>query len=271
MKHRSWNVLQMLSTIVTSPPTATTSRSLRRPWLLVTALTLLLILGIGAWRTMHRASAVDRFWDSFGGPTGQVLLVMPALARTPQALPQYHFEAESLSLEDAEVASHISNQLNSRKAEAHLVLATGVDLLRLRSNPFVLIGAMDNIWTMRLAQSLPLVFRRSDDRRYGSIVDRENSAISWTEDFSVPNSQIPQDYGIVARFTDATTGQTALLIAGISAEGTLAAGEAVTDPRYLAMVLKAAGNARGGFEAVIETRVIDGEPGPPSIIAMRTW
>ena len=112
---------------------------------------------------------------------------------------------------------------------------------------------------------------RSDDRRYGRIVDRKKPAISWTEDFSIPNAMIPQDYGIIARFTDPTTEQPTVLIAGISAEGTLAAGEAVTTPRYLDMLLKAAGNPSGGFEAVIETRVIDGRSGPPAIVAMRTW
>jgi hypothetical protein len=62
-----------------------------------------------------------------------------------------------------------------------------------------------------------------------------------------------------------------VLIAGISAEGTLAAGEAVTTPKYLDMLLKAAGHPPNGFEAVIETRVIDGQSGPPRIVAMRTW
>ena len=231
----------------------------------------LMVVGIVAWRGAYRQDAVDRFWNTFGAPSRQVLLVLPALSRAPQALPTYHFEAESVAIEDAEVASRISNELSARKLNAHLVLASSVDLARLRSNPFVLIGALDNVWSMRLSQSLPFAFERSQDRRYGRIVDRKNSNIAWTEDFSVPNTQIPQDYGIIARFTDPTTEQPALLIAGISAEGTLAAGEAVSDPRYLDMLLKAAGNPHGGFEAVIQTRVIEGESGPPQIVAMRTW
>jgi hypothetical protein len=239
--------------------------------LLGAGLVALLVVGIVAWRGTYRQSAVDRFWSTFGAPSRQVLLVLPALSRAPQALPTFHFEAESVAIEDAEVASRISNELNARKLNSHLVLATSVDLEQLRSNPFVLIGALDNIWSMRLSQSLPFAFERSQDRRYGRIVDRKNPNVAWTEDFSVPNTQIPQDYGIIARFTDSTTEQPALLIAGISAEGTLAAGEAVSDSRYLDMLLKAAGNPHGGFEAVIQTRVIEGESGPPQIVAMRTW
>ncbi len=233
------------------------------------------LVGIIAWRIAVRQTSVDRFWSSLTDSSKQVLIVLPALSRAPQPVPQtvplYHFEAESVAIEDAKVATRISNELKLRKFDSHLALATAASLSDLRSNPFVLIGAMDNVWTMRLSQTLPFAFERSDDRRYGRIVDRKNPSIFWSEDFSIPNAQIPQDYGIIARFTDPTTEQPAVLIAGISAEGTLAAGEAVTTPRYLDMLLKAAGNPSGGFEAVIETKVIDGRSGPPNIVAMRTW
>lgn len=241
------------------------------PWAILAVVLCVGLAGFFAWRGATRLTSVDRFWNTFTDPSKQVLIVLPALSRVPQALPQYHFEAESVAIEDAEVATGISSELKSRRFNSRLALATGVSLSDLRGNPFVLIGAMDNVWTMRLSQTLPFAFERSDDRRYGRIVDRKDSSKSWSEDFSVPNSQIPQDYGIIARFTDSTTEQPTVLIAGISAEGTLAAGEAVTTPRHLDMLLKAAGNPPNGFEAVIETRVIGGQSGPPQIVAMRTW
>ena len=262
-----------VATAVVEPVTTTASPSRSFGWAAWSLAVLVVLLGAGfvAWRSTARQTSVDRFWNSFTDPSKQVLIVLPALSRVPQALPQYHFEAESVAIEDAEVATRVSNELKLRKFNSHLVLASAASLSDLRSNPFVLIGALDNVWTMRLSQSLPLAFVRSDDRRYGRIVDRKKPAISWTEDFSIPNAMIPQDYGIIARFTDPTTEQPTVLIAGISAEGTLAAGEAVTTPRYLDMLLKAAGNPSGGFEAVIETRVIDGRSGPPEIVAMRSW
>ncbi len=239
-------------------------------WSLAASLVLLVGM-IAAWRITTRLTSVDQFWKTFSDPSKQVLIVLPALSRAPQPAQLYHFEAESVAIEDAEVASRISSELRLRNFNSHLVLATTATLSDLRNSPFVLIGALDNVWTMRLSQSLPFAFERSEDRRYGSIVDRKDPSISWTEDFSVPNAKIPQDYGIVARFTDTTTDQPTVLIAGISAEGTLAAGEAVTTPRYLDMLLKAAGHPANGFEAVIETRVIDGQSGPPRIVAIRTW
>jgi len=262
-----------LEAVVLPDPRESTTPSRRTVWVvgMVVALLVLSLAGIFVWRSTLRQTPVDKFWSSFTGSSKRVLIVLPALSRVPQALPLYHFEAESVAIEDAEVATGVSNELNARRFGSRLALATAVSLSDLRSNPFVLIGAMDNVWTMRLSQTLPFAFVRSDDRRYGRIVDRKDTNISWSEDFSVPNSQIPQDYGIIARFTDSTTEQPTVLIAGISAEGTQAAGEAVTTPRYLDMLLKAAGNPPNGFEAVIQTRVIGGESGPPQIVAMRTW
>ncbi len=244
-------------------------------WAIGASVALLAVIAAGlfAWRYQARQTSVDQFWNSFAGPSKQVILVLPALSRVPQdqAMPAYHFEAESVAIEDAKVATRISNEFKLRNISSDLALATAVSLSDLRRSPFVLVGALDNIWTMRLSQSLPFAFERSDDRRYGRIVDRKDRNISWTEDFSVPNAMLKQDYGIIAHFTDSTTEQPTVLIAGISAEGTLAAGEAVTTPRYLDMLIKAAGHPPGGFEAVIETRVIGGQSGPPEIVAMRTW
>jgi hypothetical protein len=253
------------------PPAPPVSSGFSFGWL---ALAIVMIAGVGGfffWRHNDRANSVDKFWTSFTTPSKPVLLVLPAIARAAAPLPQYHYEAESVAIEDAEVARRISNEFRARNLDSHLVLATRVSLSDLRDSPFVLIGAMDNVWTMRLSQSLPFAFERSDDRRYGRIVDRKDPKTSWTEDFSVPNQQIVQDYGIVARFTDPTAEQPTVLIAGISAEGTLAAGEAVTTPKYLDMLLKASGGQGKNFEAVIDTRVIGGQSGPPQIVAMRTW
>jgi hypothetical protein len=245
-------------------------RLARGRWLAAASLVLLFAIILG-WRATSRKNAVDQFWNTFSDPSKDVLIVLPALTRTPQPAQPYRFEAESVAIEDAQVASRLSSDFRMRNFNSHLVLATAATLSDLRSSPYVLIGALDNVWTMRLSQSLPFAFERTEDRRYGSIVDRKDRSIAWTQDFGVPNAKITQDYGIAARFTDATTDQPAVLIAGISAEGTLAAGEAVTTPRYLDELLKAAGHPTNGFEAVIETQVINGQSGPPRILAMRTW
>jgi hypothetical protein len=82
-----------------------------------------------------------------------------------------------------------------------------------------------------------------------------------------------RDYAIVARFTDSNTGKLALIIAGVGRGGTIAAGELVSNPAYLAQLANAArasGNKKN-MEIVLSTQIIDGEPGSPKIEATYFW
>jgi glutamine amidotransferase-like uncharacterized protein len=45
-----------------------------------------------------------------------------------------------------------------------------------------------------------------------------------------------RDYAIVARFIDSNTGKLAVVVAGVGRGGTIAAGQFVTDPTYLAQL-----------------------------------
>jgi len=64
-----------------------------------------------------------------------------------------------------------------------------------------------------------------------------------------------------------------IVLAGILGAGTEAAGEVVSNPRYLDAVLRGAPRNWGemNLEAVIETDVIEGHPGPPTVIAVEAW
>jgi hypothetical protein len=84
---------------------------------------------------------------------------------------------------------------------------------------------------------------------------------------------LAKDYAIVARIHDNVTGQPVIILAGILGEGTEAASEVVSNPVYLeAMLRKAPKNwEQLNLEAVIETNVIEGQPGPPNVLAVETW
>jgi hypothetical protein len=251
-------------------PTGWRERFLRLPFALALFGSVALI-GFAGWKLTHLTTAVDRFWLGFAEPSRNVLIVAGSVSPMPQALSQYHFEAESLALQDAEVVSKLRAELTLRHVNSSLTLGTVASLSDLRVQPYVLVGAFNNPWTQRITQDLPFAFERSADRRYGSIVERANPRHVWTEDFGVPNATLQQDFGIVARFTDHSTEQSAVVIAGISAEGTLAAGEVLNNPKYLEILERETGKPANGFEAVIKTEVVNGHSGPPQIIAIKTW
>jgi hypothetical protein len=143
---------------------------------------------------------------------------------------------------------------------------------QLREGPLVLIGAYDNIWTLRITQDLPFGFETENSIR--KLVDRKSAQQRfWTLEWQVPKIKLAKDYAIVARIHDNVTGQPVIVLAGILGEGTEAASEVVSNPIYLdAMLQKAPKNwEQMNLEAVIETNVIEGHPGPPTIIAVETW
>jgi len=69
------------------------------------------------------------------------------------------------------------------------------------------------------------------------------------------------------------TGQPIIVVGGIIDKGTLAASELVYNPAYLdALLAKAPKNWESlNLEAVLETQLIDGQPGPPTVLAVEVW
>lgn len=219
-------------------------------------------------------SSISRFWSSFVGKSPQVLIVMPVIASEEHmpARPSDASVAGNLSIEDANIAARVAAQLEMQKSPYRLVSASELNFGDLRGVPAVLIGALDNVWTMRLCKGLPFAFEESPDGRTGRIVDTKDPAHrSWSLDITTPHLHITKDYGIVARYRDSMTGEAVLVLAGISSQGTQAAGETVTNPEYLDSAFASAIKTNSNIEVIVETAAIDGRSGPPRVVASRTW
>jgi hypothetical protein len=144
-------------------------------------------------------------------------------------------------------------------------------LTDLRSRSAVLVGALNNLWTLRLVG--PLRYRFVGGQK-PHIEDTQNPAnLDWTVDFNKPFTAVSSDYAVIARYRDATTNGNVLMVAGIGPYGTEAAGEFVASPRFLDQLVSRAprGWEKKNLEIVIKTEVIAGEAGPPSIVAATFW
>lgn len=73
--------------------------------------------------------------------------------------------------------------------------------------------------------------------------------------------------------SDPSTEKTVISVAGIEAYGTLAAGEFVTEPEYVGATLSAAPRdwRHKNVQFVLMTKIIDGTPGPPRVLARHVW
>jgi hypothetical protein len=231
--------------------------------------------GAGRIRIPGRPSNLERFWEPVTATSNRVTYCLgePTDSLDRERATQDGLSPTgSLNVSDVVTLARSIVPLVPRNGAFRVVAAQNASYEQLREGPVVLIGAFDNPWTMRIEQSLPFRFELDHDLR--KIVDYSGSpGHFWTLQWQVPNTKLAVDYAIVARVHDSLTGQPVILLGGILAEGTEAAGEVVSNPAYMDALLQQAPKNwnRMNLEAVIKTDVIDGHPGPPKVVAVKVW
>jgi hypothetical protein len=141
----------------------------------------------------------------------------------------------------------------------------------LRQGPIILIGGLDNIWTKRLVAPLRYGFFASNQLE-SEIRDSKDPSHVWKFDNMQPVSGDSRDYAIVASYFDPTIGQHVLVVAGIGKAGTQAAAEFLTSDQDLKSWLTEEKVPRGkNVELVLSTEILDGQPGPPHVVASSIW
>ena len=106
------------------------------------------------------------------------------------------------------------------------------------------------------------------------IEDRQNpTQQSWSNNFNAPFAAMNTDFGLITRVFDSTTERPVVVVSGIAAYGTIAAGEFLTNEKYMQMVAAKApkGWERRNVQVVFSTSVINGNSGPPEILATHFW
>ncbi len=142
----------------------------------------------------------------------------------------------------------------------------------LRQNAAVLVGGIDNFWSMNFTRDLRYRFQL--DTAHGKIFveDRKTPGRrDWQVALDLPRNAVTIDYAIVARVRHPATGRTVLIAGGIRDCGTLSAGEFLTSSSSLAELEQRAPAHWINFEAVIATKVFRGTPGPPELMAAYFW
>ncbi len=262
------------------------SKFLDRRWIPVAiALLVAALIGFSIGRakapsavaSINVPSSMARFWEPITATSSRVTycLGVPTDAvdlqsRTVPPIPAG--ESGNLNVYDVVTLARSIAPLVPRNGEFRVMAASDTGFAQLREGPFVLIGAFDNPWTMRITQDLPIGFEY--DNHVRKVVDRTSSPKRiWTLQWQVPGKSLARDYAVVARLHDKVTGEPVIILAGILGEGTEAASEVVSNPAYLdALLQKAPKNwEQLNLEAVIEANVIEGHPGPPTVVAVQTW
>jgi len=273
---------------------------------LLVLVTLLLGLAGGYWARVYRQArtplpvspeqSVDDFWQPLtaGSATVTFCLGEPArdsshdqdpaqIIQHPKLTEQLFFRLRQsglFALADVNTLTRMTGVLERQHKAFRVSAASEASFTQLREGPAVFIGAFDNLWTMRLTRDLRFGFDSINGNAF--IVDRKQDRnkdgksqpnTTWFTAWDLPYDSLVRDYAIVARYRDTLTGQPVVIAAGISEEGTEAAGELISNPADLETLLRVApANWRTmNMEAVIETQVIDGHDGPPKLRAVEFW
>lgn len=253
-------------------------RTRRRTWALLGFCALLLIIGTAAlawrWHTPSPDRAVDDFWAPVLHDhqilvcTGGVVFQKNDYSGVITANKDNDYPF--VSMQGASAIAQISALIEHAGATMKLVPSPTTPISDIHDHPVVLLGGYNNRWTMNLLQSVRFRFTFEPVE---SIIDQNHPQVHWARDRSRPYSGA-DDYALIARYRDGTTGDWVVVLAGLGRNGTEAAAQFVASPHSMKMLEdRTDGGVLSGknVEAVLRVRVIEGKTGASSIEAVHVW
>ena len=284
------------------PPATVPAQAARRRWwnarlvwraglyiMAVTGLAMTSFFAVNALRGRFQAYGTNYFWKHFNSSSNQALIVIgvhyidstgksistqtrenSVLTENRNALSSME-NSDMVPVSDIVSYSKLTDLLTRRSLLYSTKSSVDTTLEELRVGPVVLLGGFNNLWTLRLTSALRFRFAPKGPN-LNAIEDSQDSAKAWTFDNMQPALANSRDYAIVASYYDTTIEQHVIVAAGIGKNGTIAATEFLTTEREMKNWLaeeKLPPNKN--IELVLETEVLDGQPGPPHVIAFSTW
>jgi hypothetical protein len=278
--------------------------SLFRSWVSAVVVLCLILACALLWR-FERPSALDQFWNpvlrphlpitfcmpnkdvpgsQIAGAAGILLYSAPTKPRSAgspavsadTASPtffDYEKNGENVSFSDVLATTRISNWIATRGAEQKLRLVKSITLDDLQEGPTILIGGLDNEWTLRALAHLRYQFRGTDQEQYWITDTKNPGSRTWEVDAKAQYPAVKRDFALIARAHNDSTRQVQVIVAGIGMSATASAGEFMVDPNRLEELRKRVGPGfkDHDFEAVLGTDVVNGIPGSANILAVAVW
>ena len=177
---------------------------------------------------------------------------------------------------DMIAANQVTAMLARRSKGVRLRFADSISFADLRQTPVLLIGALTNHWTMELQSNWRFQFRfQPDSSILLDTLDKPPAGVKPRQWF-VPqkdDGNPSEDYVLVCRLKNSSTGGLLVVVAGVKQFGTEAAGRLVSDPDELAVVARGlkAGWENKNLQIVLRVRVIGNTPAQPEVAASYVW
>ena len=174
---------------------------------------------------------------------------------------------------DSFAMAHISGYLTAHEKLYRLRGSQTTPFAELQGNPVVLIGAFNNDWTLRLTEDLRFSLINDGPTTRG-VRDRDRGTdLTWSISRGSHGWIADEDYALVTRRADPSTGQTVISAGGITTYGTQAAGAFLATPTQFREALRAAPRdwSRKNIQIVLQVKVAESTPSPPRVLAAYFW
>src|SRR6516164_3332383 len=231
--------------------------------------TIAVLAGVGS-----HVSALERFWAPVVGSDDPVSLYIGGYTTGKDVVSVMDLmESERVAFSDATALAKLASLLAAKKKPYRFRLQTSSQMEDLKDGPALLIGAFNNSWALRLTGQLRYRFVPNHETHVNSIRDSQNASVAWAGDVSAPYRTLKEDYAIVSRVVDPSTGKIVVTASGLAKFGTEAAGEFLTSPKAMDQIEKSAPRNwdRMNIEIVIATDVVGRRAGPPRVVATNFW
>lgn len=239
-----------------------------------------------------RQNDLDQFWDPVFVSTKPVLICLGSrfggasnrVAQPGQIAGQIDPESRQtddelasdplmrpVTMTDAVTLARLTDYIGGRHATYRILPPDVTTLADLRDSPAILIGVRNNNWAIKSAGKLRFSF--DVNSRPVAIRDNQNASRSWSTKAGSSGLESGRDYALVSRVADPGVEQVIVTVGGLGPNGTLAAGEFVTNDAYMKKLeaLAPSGWQHKNLQAVISTEVLRGSSGPPRIETAYFW
>lgn len=276
-----------------APPSRVQSAllQLKRTWLYCAG-AMVLIAGAAVWWFVSRPAPLDQFWapfykagsptvaflgdtsTTFAGPRDPGMRTVMKNGRDDVVMSSAIANNDRLALADVIVFSQISTFLSPRTGRVQARDSLASNYSDLQQQPSVLIGGRTNQWSMRAMAHLRYQLAQGSSHDIVLLRDIHDPAHPLAQtDFSVPYEKVDMVYALIARYIDPSTNRPTVIIAGLGAMGTQAAGDFLASPDQMKEFASHApkGWDKKNVEIVLEAPMVGGYTGPPHILRVYTW
>lgn len=241
------------------------------------SLALVSIVWFRPW--VRQSNVLDQFWAPVLNPSVPVVLCVgraplsPGTAATPEQLGS---RRPGIGWTDAFTLARLTGLIQSKGQPYQLRREERTTFSELQESPAILVGAFNDAWTLRLMEGMRFGFHQ-DGTEYWIADQQDPGKSRWKIDLSRKDAEgrplVDEDYALISRFLNPRTGKIVVVVAGLYASGTEAAGRFLTDARQMESL---AGRVpahwqKKNLQIVISTEVIDRTPGPARVLAAYFW